>query len=791
MKKLKFNKSGLALSRRVAAEGSVLLKNDNNVLPLKKGAKIALFGRNQCDTYKGGGGAADLWAVECQNYCDGLEKRGRVYKPLLKKYRDTSAANRDPSLGKFHHSFNHHKYSLPEIRLKDSEVEAASKKCDVAVIFIGRYAIEGRDISDKCGEYRLTGPEEQMIRQVLKYFKKSVLVLNIPSAMDLRFLDEFNFDAIIHNFFPGHLAGYAMADILYGKVAPCGRLPFSWAKTADDYPTNEGFSTDKIVYHEGLYMGYRYFDTFKKDVVFPFGFGLSYTDFSLETISCKTNKTAVTISVRVTNTGDFKGREVVQCYLSAPDGSLDKPYQMLCGFQKTSWLKPNTSEIVTISFNLLDFTSYDEKTASYILEKGDYIIRVGKNSRDTRPVYKVKVKETFTHKKVVNRLSLNESFDELKKPAFQQEIYNNILCSDADFDGIKTENLTAPPVYKELKKTGDYTFLDVLSGNCSPEALVACLNDEQLAQILTGDGFQKQKKLGLSLKPLVEGEGTHTHQVTELLIPSSVMQDGPNGVRGTTFVSPPVPPDYELSGRDCVYYPCATAQAATWDRVLIEQMGCEIAADLDKIGYNGLCAPGINLHRNVRCGRNFEYFSEDPYLSAQTAIAVINGVQKSVDGSPSGRYTVLKHFACNNSEDMRTEGDSVLSERTARELYLRAFEYVLQETTPLSIMVAYNKINGIFAAANPDLLDGICRYEWGYNGWIMTDWDVHETEAHCLAAGCDTCMPGHYKTFDELQEGGLDKATAQRRAANLVKHLAHTRHYFNGELKAGQKYTLN
>ena len=782
MKKLKFNKAGLALSRRIAAEGSVLLKNEG-VLPLKRNTKIALFGRNQFDTYKGGGGAADLWAVECQSYADGLERLGNVYKPLLKKYRDTSAANRDLSLGKFHHSFNHHKYCLPEVRLKDCEIEAAAKACDTAVIFIGRYAIEGRDIADISGEYQITDAEEKMIAQVIKRFKNTVLVLNIPCALDLSFLDKYNFAAVIHNFYPGHLAGYAMADVLYGRVAPCGRLPFSWAKIAADYPTNEGFSTDKIVYREGLYMGYRYFDSFKKDVVFPFGFGLSYTNFDLEAVSAKIEKTVVTLKVKVTNIGAFRGREVVECFLSAPDGELEKPYQVLCGFEKTDWLKPNSSETVSVKIDLLKFTSFSEEKSVYILEKGDYIIRLGKNSRDTLPVVKVKVKETFVHKRVKNRFATNETFNEPEKPITTQEVFDNICCLEADFSGIETIDLTRQPNVSELQKSGNFTFRDVLSGKCTADELVSCLTDEQLALLLTGDGFEKQRTLGLSLEPLVEGEGTHTHQITELGIPSSVMQDGPNGVRATTFVAPPVPPDYELSGRDCVYYPCTTAQAATWDKKLMVELGREISVDLDKIGYNGLCAPGVNLHRNVRCGRNFEYFSEDPYLSAVMATGLINGVQKNTDGTPSKRYAVLKHFACNNSEKERVTGDSILSERTLRELYLRTFEYVLQETTPLSIMVAYNKINGIFAAGNSDLLDGVCRYEWGYNGWIMTDWDVHVPEGTALTAGCDTCMPGHYKTFAELQEDGLTRAVAQQRAANLISHLAKTKHYFNGELK--------
>lgn len=530
-------------------------------------------------------------------------------------------------------------------------------------------------------------------------------------------------------------------------------------------------------------MGYRYFDTFKKDVLFPFGFGLSYSNFSIETLSCSIDKSVVTLVFQITNTGKTASREVVQCYLSAPDGELEQPHQILCGFHKTPCLEEGQSQIFIMNIDLLKFTSFSEAMAAYILEKGDYVISVGKHSRNTTPVCKVKINETFTYKKVLNRLKLNEDFEQLKKEITKTLNTDNLLCLEADFSEIETIDKTKEIEYTELTKTKDVTFENVLDGTATPEQLAACLSDEQLALLLTGDGFEKQKTLGLSQVPLVEGEGTHTHQVTELGIPSTVMQDGPNGVRATTFVAPPVPPDYELSGRDCVYYPSATAQAATWDVNLIEQMGREISVDLDKIGYNGLCAPGVNLQRNLRCGRNFEYYSEDPYLSAKMAIAVINGVQKNINGTPSKRYAVLKHFACNNSEDMRTTGDSILSERTARELYLRVFEYVLQETNPLSMMTAYNKVNGVFAAANKDLIDGICRNEWDYTGWIMTDWDVREQEAKCLSAGSDTCMPGHYKTFAELQNGGLTRAVAQRRAANLISHLAKTKHYFCGELK--------
>lgn len=781
MKKLKFNKNGLAVSRRLAAEASVLLRNEGGALPLKKGEKIALFGRNQCDTFKGGGGAADLWAVKCQPYCDGLEELCPVYKPLLKTYRAISKANYDPSLNKFHNSFNLHRHYLPEARISGAQVDTAAAACDTAVVFFGRFVIEGVDQKDERGQYRLTEEEEHLLGQVTETFKKTVLVLNVPGAIDLSFLDRFPVDAIVHNFYPGHLAGYAMADILYGKVPPCGRLPFSWAKTLAEYPTNEGFATEKIVYSEGLYMGYRYFDTFQKEVVFPFGFGLSYTTFEQKVLSCEIDKTVVTIKVAVTNAGGYRGREVVQCYLSAPDGRLEKPYQVLCDFQKTGWLKPGDTEAVTLRFDLLDFTSYCEEYAAYILEKGDYILRVGRHSRDTAAVCTIAVGTDFVHKKVLNRLTPPEPVKELKKTARPVEATEGLLRLTADCSALETRNLTHPPVYEDPPKRGNFTFSDVMAGRCTPEDLAACLNDEQLALLMTGDGFSKQHQMGVDEKPIVDGEGTHTHQVTELGIPSSVMQDGPNGVRGTTYLSPPLPPDEELSGRDCVYYPCATAQAATWDRELLEKMGREIAVDLDKIGYNGLCAPGVNLQRSMLCGRNFEYFSEDPYLAAQMAAAVIRGVQFRPDGTPTGRYAVLKHFACNNSEQKRLVSDSILTERTARELYLRTFEYVLQLCEPGSIMTAYNKLNGEYAAARADLLDGICRYEWGYTGWIMTDWGVLSPDGACLAAGVDTCMPGFYRTMEDLQEEGLTSAVARVRAANLIRHLAHTNHYFDGK----------
>ena len=461
MSELKFYQKGLELSCRAAAEGTVLLKNDNNVLPLDKSEKVALFGRNQCDTYKGCGGAADLWAVKVQPFADGMEKVGNVYEPMLKKYRATSKANYDPALNKFHHSFNLHKYSLPEVRLTDAEVAEAAAVCDTAVIFIGRFTIEGRDIKDEQGQYRITNAEEVMIKQVTTRFKNTVMVLNTPGSIDLSFLNNYKIDALVAAFMPGIMAGDAIANVLYGNIPPCGRLPDTWAQTADEYPTNEGFSTDKIVYSEGIYMGYKYFDTFGKDVVYPFGYGLSYTEFGYDEITAQIDKTTVIIKVTVTNNGEFEGRDVVQCYLSAPDGELDKPYQVLCGFEKTKWLGSEESETVVLKIDLTKFSSYNEKTAEYILEKGDYVFRVGKHSRDTKPVCVVNIDETVVCKKVKNLLTPKQDINELKKDAVKPQNLDGVLKLKADFSDFKTVVVDYTQDNTEYKKVCDCSFADV------------------------------------------------------------------------------------------------------------------------------------------------------------------------------------------------------------------------------------------------------------------------------------------------------------------------------------------
>ncbi len=768
--KVEFNKEHLALARRTAAEGIVLLKNNKRTLPLSKKDKVALFGRNQIDTFKGGGGSADLWHIPVLPFADGLEEVGRIYTPLLEKYRAYSKANEDKTRNRIYPQYT---YSLPEIPLSDAEILSASSECKTAIVFIGRCVRENFDIKDIPGEYRITEQEENLIKRVTKYFGKSVLVLNIPGLMDISFLDTYKFDAILHTFMPGMEAGHALADVIYGDVTPCGKLVDSFAKSVIEYPTNDGFATDKVIYSEGIYMGYRYFDTFSKDVVYPFGFGLSYTEFFYGASISEVNGLDVAIQVVIHNIGDFKGRETVQCYLSCPDGKLDKAERVLCAFSKTKLLSPYESELVTLKFNLTDFSSYCEENASYILEAGDYKVYIGANIKDTKLVCTVRLNETVICRKVKNRLVPVEKINELKNKRVKNTYSNDVLFFDTSNHKTIIASDEAPAV--ELKKAKDCTFDDLMNGRCNAEELVACLSDEQLSLLVTADGLIKRTDAGIEPnEDLVCGEGTHTHAIKELGIPSSVMQDGPAGLRGALFENP-VPPESMRNARDCIAYPCPTLVACTWDVALAREIGEAIACDLDRYGFNGWCAPSINLHRNPLCGRNFEYFSEDPYLSAQMAIAEISGIQENRDGTPTGIYAVLKHFICNESEEKRLESDSIVSERAARELYLRAFQYTIEAKPPLSIMTSYNKVNGKYTSARNDLIEGICRTEWGYNGLIMTDWCVWADVMDCIRAGIDTDMPGRYITPDMWKNG--DRALFQRRVISLINHLARTKHH--------------
>lgn len=749
-----FDKDDRAFSRRVAAESFVLLKN-NGTLPLEKDKPVALFGRTQFDTWKSGYGAADLWTAPVVPFAEGMQKEGNVYLPLYHEYYNFCVS-------RFHKYINTEMYKrtnfFEEMEISDETIIEAAEVCETAVLFIGRCAGEATDWHDIAGEYRLTEAEESLIRRVCDKFCKTVLVFNIPAQMDISFLRNYSFDAILHTFLPGMEAGNALADVIYGNITPGGKLPDSWAETYDCYPTARGEVTNEVVYSEGVYMGYRYFDSFDKEVVFPFGFGLSYTKFRHETLSVEVDGITVTANIRVTNCGNFSGREVVQCYLSPPDGCVEKPYQTLCGFEKTVLLAPEESDVVSIKIDLSDFSSYCTESAVYFLEAGYYLLREGKHSRDTKVICMLRLSEEFICLKVLNRLTPQQEFERLRKSKRINVEEYNVPVYELDATGYKPKNN---------------------SNTLAPEAinLAAQLTDEELILLLSGNSEDKCEAYGIEIEAsLIDGEGTHTHKIKRLNIPATTMQDGPSGIRLSAFQTGEIKEEL-INGKDCVAYPSATSVAATWDRSLAETLARHIAHDMDRYGLPGWCAPGVNLHRTPLNGRNFEYFSEDPFLSAQMAIQEIKGIQQLSDESPSGRYAILKHLAFNEMETLRLESNSIVDEQTARELYLRSFEYVIRSQPPMSIMTSYNKINDIYTAACYDLCTAICREEWGFEGLLMSDWFILANAEDCVNAGNDILMPGRYIPIDYLQNNRINRAKAQKSAARLINLLMKTKSF--------------
>ncbi len=746
-----FDKDDRAFSRSIAAESFVLLKN-NGTLPLKKEAPVALFGRTQFDTWKSGYGAADLWAVPVVPFAEGMQKEGNVYLPLYHEYYDFCAEH-------FQKYINTEMYKrtnfFKEMEIADEAIAEAAEVCETAILFIGRCAGEATDWRDIEGEYRLTEAEESLIRRICDKFRKTVLVFNIPAQMDISFLRRYSFDAILHTLLPGMEAGNALADVIYGNVTPGGKLPDSWAETCDCYPTARGEVTNEVVYSEGVYMGYRYFDSFNKEVIFPFGFGLSYTEFRHETLMVEVDGITVTANIRVTNCGNFLGREVVQCYLSPPDGRVEKPYQALCGFEKTKLLAPDESQVISIKIDLSDFSSYCTESALYILEAGDYLLREGKNSRDTKVICVLRLSEELICRKVSNRLTPLQEFEVLRRSKQIDAEQYSVPVYDLDATGYKP-------------KDNSITL--------APEAIniAAQLTNEELILLLSGNDEEKCKVYGIDIETaLIDGEGTHTHKIDRLKIPATTMQDGPSGIRLSAFQTGEIKEEL-INGKDCVAYPSAISVAATWDRGLAESLTRHIAHDMDRYGLPGWCAPGVNLHRTPLNGRNFEYFSEDPFLSAQMAIQEIKGIQQLPDGSPSGRYAILKHLAFNEMETLRLESNSIVDEQTARELYLRSFEYVIRSQPPMSIMTSYNKINGTYTAACYDLCTAICREEWGYEGLLISDWFIVANAEDCVNAGNDLLMPGRYIPSDHLKNNIIDRAKAQQSAARLINLLMKT-----------------
>ena len=750
------------LLRQVAAEGAVLL--ENRVLPLGAGTKVSVFGRVQRDYfYTGYGSGGDVNYPYSVSLLEGLqnceylqvnEELAQVYESWVEQHpADHGVWGMWP---RFH----------PEMPVSEELVMQARQNSDQAVIVLGRSSGEDRESLLEEGSFYLTEEENHLLDTVTAQFSEAVLVLNIGAVMDLSFLKEYSFGAVLIAWQGGMESGNAVTDILSGKVNPSGRLTDTVALQYWDYPSSEHFGKkDRNEYFEDIYVGYRFFETFGKDKVqYPFGWGLSYTTFDISSVQTGER----TFRVRVTNTADRPGKETVMLFVEKPSGALGNPARELVAFGKTGELAPGESQELELTATIYQLSSYDDSGCTghkscYVLQKGDYRFYCGKNVRDAVYTGAFTVESDRVIKVHQEACAPGQKFaylDQEDGKPFQR-------CASVRTSDLKTRILANLP--KSIPAIGDqgWKLKDVKEGRIDLDTFVAQLDLAELEAISRG-AYIMGHPLG------ARGNAGIFGGVTESLrnkgIPPVVTTDGPSGIRL-----------YD----SCSLMPIGTLLACTFDTALVEQLYSAVGAEMKEKGSDMLLAPGMNIHRNPLCGRNFEYFSEDPYLTGRMAGAVVKGLQSQ------GGSACPKHFACNNQETNRNRTDSVLTERALREIYLRGFEICVKQAKPKSIMTSYNKINGVWGHYQYDLVQTILRGEWGYQGLVITDWWMQYApspefpkltgNAYRIRSRVDVLMPGSRSFADKRRKpdgtllatfgkpGGITLGEMQEAAKNVLR----------------------
>ena len=776
----------LNFARKAAADGMVLLKNENCALPIAKDKEIALFGISSYRCFRLGWGSGDMMAQTVSQINEGLKGAGYALNADIEAYC-LNYVNELPDQRLMNRSWDEWTWRQDEIKLNDAMIEEASKKSDIALITLGRNSGEAFDLKDEEGYFRLHADEVSLVKSVSRRFEQTVLLLNTCGPLDIRAIDDCNIDAIVDVSLGGEMFGFAVADILSGKVSPSGKLTTTWAYKYEDYQGKEGITTKEVPYNEGIYVGYRYFDTFGVAPRYPFGYGLSYTDFTNEVVDIRIDDQIVDLTVKVTNVGKYDGREIIQCYLSSPEVKLEKAYQELCTYAKTDVLAPNESCELLLSFDLTEMAAYDEERASFILEAGKYYVRVGNSSRNTKIACAINLSKEVICDVVKNRCVKQSDFKELSNKGavpytYAEENAEKASVQVFEFDCDSVEAITHdvvennPPKLLTQRSDVFYTLKDVAEGKATVEDVVAEFSNEELADILNGviyEGSNANANVG-SMAIKVRGAAGEMWSSEKYAIPVNACADGPAGVRLAIFTTP-IETDTDLS-REVVAYPSGTCMANSWDLESARRFGECVRDDLEISDIEGWLAPGINIHRNPLNGRNFEYLSEDPIISGKIGAYITIGVQYNDDAEPTGRYTTVKHFACNNIEYERGVSDSQLSERALREIYLKGFKIAVEEGRPHAMMTAYNKINGTFASTNYDLLMGILRGEWEYEGIVMTDWNPCANPQEHVHACNDLIMPGRFRKqiIEGLENGNVKKEEAQLCAICLLKHILKT-----------------
>ncbi|GAA4080905.1 glycoside hydrolase family 3 protein [Amphibacillus indicireducens] len=776
-------------SRKVAAEGAVLLKNDFNTLPLQSDEVISVFGRVQQDYYRSGTGSGGSVNVSyTTNLIDSLMEKDqiKINQTLASIYKDWILEHPFDNGGGGWAAEPWHQKEMP---LTKAIVQEAKNQSDKAVIVIGRTAGEDQDNAAEQGSYLLTGDELKMIELVTDHFDRVAVVLNTSNIIDTSWLQNYNVQALLYTWHGGMEGGRAASDVLVGEVTPSGKLTDTIAYAIDDYPATTNYGDDlKNIYAEDIYVGYRYFETFAPEKVqFPFGFGLSYTTFEFNCAPAQTKTVDGTehieFNVTVKNTGSaYAGKEVIQVYLEAPQGKLGQPTRSLVAFTKTKLLQPGEEESVLLRIRIDSLASYDDAgvtgyRSAYVLESGHYLFHVGTSVRETIQVNVDQetgyfVPEIRLIKQLEEALAPIEQFKRMMPGKKLANGCYQLTYVDTPQRQISIRDRIETRMPEELEQTGDQGFKlqDVADRKVSIETFVSQFSDQELATIIRGEGMSS---------PLVtSGTASAFGGVSDSLLnyglPVASTADGPSGIRMD-------------SGEKATQVPIGTLLAATWDEKIVEELYVLEGKELARNQIDLLLGPGINLRRHPLNGRNFEYFSEDPFLTGVMAIANSRGIVKG------GAHATPKHFAVNSQEHSRTKVNAVVSERALRQLYLKGFEMIIKEGGAKGVMTAYNPINGHWSASNYDLNTTILRGEWGFDGIVMTDWWAHMNDPidagesdrrnthHMIRAQNDLYMvvanygaevnSSQDHTLEALEAGTLTRGELQRSAINICRFL--------------------
>ncbi|MBQ7432952.1 MAG: glycoside hydrolase family 3 protein [Lachnospiraceae bacterium] len=763
------------IARKTAAEGCVLLKNDNHALPLRAGEKVAVFGRCALHYYKSGLGSGGLVntryvvsILDALQACEDIT----VEEKLLQMYKDWSIENPIDE----GHGWGTVPWSQAEMPVTEEMIQAASG-ADAAIVIIGRTAGEDQDNAEKPGSYLLTDIETEMIEKVTKAFLRTIVLLNVGNIIDMSWVDRYDPAAVMYVWQGGQEGGNGVLDVLTGVVNPCGKLPDTIAYKIADYPSSANFGdAEKNYYQEDIYVGYRYFESCAREAVqYPFGYGLSYTTFQIKTSQVQQKEDQILVSGQVINIGNTAGKEVVQVYVQAPQGKLGKPLRVLAGFAKTETLKAGASTDWQISCAKRDFASYDDSgitghKSCWLLEAGEYRIYAGTDVRSAAYVGSIRLNDTEVLEQLEEICGPVESFSRMK---LMKRPDGTVYMGEE-----AVPQRTVDPVKRmeemrcaEIPYTGNqgYKLGDVLDGTISLDTFVAQLSDTDLICLFRGEGMCSPK-----VTPGTAGAfGGLTESLRSFGIPPICCADGPSGIRMDC-------------GAKATSLPNGTMLGSTFNLELVEELFAMLGKEIRRNKVDTLLGPGINIHRSPLNGRNFEYVSEDPFLTGKMCAAQLNGMEASdVAGT-------IKHFCANNQEQNRVQVEAVVSERALREIYLKGFEMAVKESTVRSIMTAYNPVNGIWVAGNYDLCSMVLRKDWGYDGMVMTDWwstanwegELAEkrNRAPMVLAQNDVYMccadvleeMKEDNVLEMLEKGVVKRSDLQRNAKNILRFILKT-----------------